>query len=407
MSAARSIPAIAWLQVWGLAGLQGAISLTWVIYNLYLPQFLEQFGFAPEFGLVLLVTENVLGVAIEPLMGSLSDRSLHFVGTRLPFIAIGVVLASACFIAMPAVAIFGNPTGVIRWLLPTTIVAWAIAMAVFRAPATSLLKKYASKSGLPLAASMLTLFSALVGAVKPLARRFILGLGAPATFAIGSFVLLGAVAVLRSVDRRQQRVVEDRQTVEPKQLAQGQLFKAVALLFGIGMAIGWGMRLLMNEIVPRVLEAELAGVSSDLLNGLISIALAFCALGMGAVATRFGNQRIMLLGLGATTICTGLLGLVHGVIAIAIVLLLMVASLSAVLNGAVPLALALMPSDRGGLGIGMYFGGSSAAIALLGYLFPRSWETISLQSGVSMAVVGFLVAGVFVYISNRFSSVTA
>jgi hypothetical protein len=38
-------PAVLWLQVWGLAAVQGAITLTWIIYNLYLPQLLAQFSF--------------------------------------------------------------------------------------------------------------------------------------------------------------------------------------------------------------------------------------------------------------------------------------------------------------------------------------------------------------------------
>lgn len=36
MTSVRSSPSILWVQVWGLGLVQGAIALTWIIYNLYL-----------------------------------------------------------------------------------------------------------------------------------------------------------------------------------------------------------------------------------------------------------------------------------------------------------------------------------------------------------------------------------
>jgi hypothetical protein len=60
---------ILWAQVWGLATVQGAISLTWVIYNLYLKQLLTEFGFPPTLAAVLLIVENALAALMEPLMG--------------------------------------------------------------------------------------------------------------------------------------------------------------------------------------------------------------------------------------------------------------------------------------------------------------------------------------------------
>jgi hypothetical protein len=45
MARSQSAPAILWAQVGGLAALQGAITLTWVIYNLYLVDLLTRLGF--------------------------------------------------------------------------------------------------------------------------------------------------------------------------------------------------------------------------------------------------------------------------------------------------------------------------------------------------------------------------
>lgn len=85
-------------------------------------------------------------------------------------------------------------------------------MAVFRSPATALLGKYASKNDLPLAGSLLTLASGIITAFKPISTNFILSLGAVFSFAVGSFVLLGAALLLRYVNPPEEPVSQPVQS---------------------------------------------------------------------------------------------------------------------------------------------------------------------------------------------------
>ncbi|PSN76019.1 MFS transporter, partial [filamentous cyanobacterium CCP4] len=57
--------------------MQGAITLLWVIYNLYLVQLLTQLGFPRGLAVGLLVVENLLAMVIEPVVGTFSDRMQH------------------------------------------------------------------------------------------------------------------------------------------------------------------------------------------------------------------------------------------------------------------------------------------------------------------------------------------
>jgi|GEM_PF-5719592 predicted ferric reductase len=41
-------------------------------------------------------------------------------------------VSSLLFIAIPAIFIFGDSVSPLRWILPVVIVAWSIAMAMFR-----------------------------------------------------------------------------------------------------------------------------------------------------------------------------------------------------------------------------------------------------------------------------------
>ena len=183
MTTSKSHLNILWVQVWVLAAVQGAITLSWLIYNIYLPQLLTPFGFPASLAVGLVLVENALGAVLEPVMGGLSDQARRWVGTRFPFISVGMILASALFIAIPCVVSLIPPTTVMRSLLPIVLVAWALAMTIFRSPVMCLLGMYSKPAQLPLTASFVTLTGGVIGAFKPISYKFILSLGPVYTFA--------------------------------------------------------------------------------------------------------------------------------------------------------------------------------------------------------------------------------
>lgn len=237
----------------------------------------------------------------------------------------------------------------------------------------------------------------LTGAIRPLATGFLLSLSPVVAFAIGSITLLGATAVLRSVNP---------QAAVPQTLAESSLvlrrvsFKTLGLLFLTGLGVAWGFRIMVGEVLPKVLPAEIPGVSKDLLMGLVFIVMAFSALLTGALAVKVGNTRSMILGLGATAGFLELLLFIHNPILVAGITIALVVSFSIVSNGAIPLALSLVPAQRGGLGIGIYFGGFSAAFSVFGFLFTPT--SLTLPIAAFMGVAAFLSAGLCIAISSRF-----
>ena len=90
--------AVLWRRVWGIALVQGSVTLMWITYRLYLGDLLKGWGFSPEFVVGLLTFEMVLGVVMEPLFGALSDRQQQNLGTRFPLISLGVILAAGFFL---------------------------------------------------------------------------------------------------------------------------------------------------------------------------------------------------------------------------------------------------------------------------------------------------------------------
>ncbi|OYE01811.1 MFS transporter [Nostoc sp. 'Peltigera membranacea cyanobiont' 232] len=389
MTTSKSHFNILWVQVWVLAVVQGAITLTWLIYNIYLPQLLTQFGFPASLAVALVLFENALGAVLEPLMGGLSDQARRWVGTRFPFISVGMILASALFIAIPCVVSLIPPTTVMRSLLPIVLVAWALAMTIFRSPAMCLLGMYSTPAQLPLAVSVVTLAGGMIGAFKPISYKFILSLGPVYTFAIGSFVMLGAAAVLRLVNPPE--AVVDRHQAEVVKLPLQKL----ALILGTGFGVAWGIRFLM-DVLGKVLKTQLNTDNIDVLMVGIGLAIAIASIPAGIFAVKIGNRQAMLCGIGA--IVPSLLIMISVGVQIPIIVLI-VAGFSLIVNGAIPFALGLVPQQWAGLGIGTYFGGFALAMSLFGVIFTQP-QAITPFIGAIGGALAFLFAGVCITVSG-------
>lgn len=391
---ARDPSSILWAQVFGLAAIQGAIALTWVIYNLYLPSLLVDVGLAASLATGLLIIENLLGAVMEPLMGSFSDQTQRWLGSRFPFVSVGVILSAACFIAIPAVAFLGaDAADWMRSLLIVLLVAWALCMTIFRSPALSLLGRYAFSSGLPQAASILTLVGGVAGAMGPLASGFILDLGPWVAFGVGSAVLLLAALALR--------LANPGQTVHDKDSDAGEaapfVWWGLIWVFGAGVGVGLGFRMLMTAF-PQVLAAQAPQANVGWVLGSIFLSLALTAVPMGSLASRWGNQRAMAIGLGLMGGLLALTLLSRSTLLAVIIALCIGATFSLVSNGSILFALSMVPAARAGLGTGIYFSGGAVASSLFGLLFAQA--TFEPTVLALIGVVAFLAAG-FCVICSR------
>jgi Na+/melibiose symporter-like transporter len=402
MSRFKTSPKVLWLQVWGLATVQGAIALTWVIYNLYLLKLLTQFGFPKELATGVLILENILAAVMEPLMGGFSDQAQRWVGTRFPFISVGVVLASALFIAIPAFVVFGSTTAAIRWVLPVLMVAWALAMTVFRSPALSLLGRYAFATNLPQAASILTLVGGLAGAMGPLANQFILNLGPIVTFSIGSFTLLVAALALRLVRPEssvQQETTESSSIRQPSSSWRQISIPRLGLVFSAGVGVALGFRLMMQTF-PKILDTQVPGANKGLILGGIFLALALTAIPAGNLATRLGNRQAMTYGLIAMAGFTALMVLTGNPAIAFVVAIALGGAFSLVSNGTIPFALSMVPPDKAGLGTGIYFSGGAVASSVFGAVFSQPGSLTPII-GALLGASAFLAAAIFVAISAK------
>lgn len=389
---------IIWAKVWGIAATQGAITLCWVIYNLYFPTLLVQFGFSKEFAVALLIAENALEAIVEPIFGAICDRQQTKIGSKIPLISLGIILSSVLFILLPVVAIFTSPTQIWRWILPVLAVLWAFGMAIFRAPTMSLLGKTAPTNQLPQAASILSLVGGVVGAFRFDAYGLILKLGAGFAFTIGSITLLTAGAMLRFLNPPSPVRLEDNEIFQEE---TNNYFK-FGLICLTGITVGWSFRFLIPA-VNKSLTLEWGETNSKIAMTCFFIGLGLAALPVGKIATKWGNSRGILLGCGLTIIGANLLSF-ESFSAMALVLIVtVIVGLSFVLNGAIPFVLTLVNQSKSGLGLGIYFGGLSAGFSFFNVIFKNLINS-SPNFNLTGATVSLLLVGVWILISLRADS---
>lgn len=369
---------VLWLQVLGLAAVQGAISLTWVIYNLYLDDLLLTLGFSAGLATLLLVIENAMGAVMEPLMGNFSDRRQHWVGSRFPQIALGMIVAALCFLGIPLIVVVGGLS--LKSLLPVALVAWALAMTIFRSPALSLLGRYAFEADLPQAASVLTMVGGVTGAMAPLASEFILGLGPFAAFSIGTVVLLLAALVLRQVHPNQSIASAPETTATNLQWAN------LPWIFCTGAGVALGLRLLLQSF-PKAVAATGFSQPKFIMVALF-VTVAVSALPCGQLATKLGNRKAMMIGFGGLIVAAGVTSVLGSAGVAVLVAIAIGIAFSLVANGTLPYALSMVPPAKAGLGTGLYFSGGAAAMSVLSSIGANLGLTVSLL----VAAISFAIA---------------
>jgi predicted MFS family arabinose efflux permease len=379
---------VLWAKVGGLSFVQASITLAWVAYHLYLPGMLAQMGMSSSVAGWLLVAEGIIGLLLEPLNGLLSDRFRRKLSARFLQILVGVAFSALLFAAMPFVS---GP------LFLGIVLAWAMAMTVFRAPAISLLWRYATPQELPRASSLVIAFGGLASAFGGLFQDEVLALGPIPTFLLSSLVLIVAAVVLRALDPTVPgRIVED----EPEEANLRPTLAPALLILGLGFFFSLGFAMLRDDFAGYIATHQMVNISKAISGGIF-LAVGVTAYASGLISAKRGVNQGLLIGLGSLVPLVGLSFLATEPFLVWSLVVLFGTAIGLVFTNAIPFAFRVVPSGRVGWAVGLYFGGGSLAAAL-GAFFGSTLKNMDPQKGLIFSAALFSAAAVCAILGGRY-----
>lgn len=130
-----------------------SICAFWQLYNNIMPLILTgTFKLGETVSGAIMAADNVLGLFLLPLFGTLSDKCKNKMGRRKPFVLFGTIAAVVLMILIPMIdnSYFANPGMGKKILFIAVLGALLVAMGTYRSPAVALMpdltpKRYRSQ----------------------------------------------------------------------------------------------------------------------------------------------------------------------------------------------------------------------------------------------------------------------
>ncbi|HEV2762198.1 MAG TPA: MFS transporter, partial [Pyrinomonadaceae bacterium] len=212
----REKPRLSFWQIWNMSfGFLG-IQFGWGLQLGNMSAIYEKLGANPDELPILWLAAPLTGLIVQPIIGSMSDRTWGPLGRRRPYFLVGAILASIALFIMPTSSTLWMAAGLL-WVLDASI---SVSMEPFRAFVADKLNEEQRTTGFVMQSFFIGLGATMAGWLPLLFRRFgVTGnteSGIPLTikyaFQIGAVAFL--LAVLWTVFTSKEYPPEDMEAFE-------------------------------------------------------------------------------------------------------------------------------------------------------------------------------------------------
>jgi MFS family permease len=146
-----------------------SVCMFWQMYDFVIPLILiNKFGLRVDIANAIMAADNVLGLFMLPLFGTISDKVKTKIGRRMPFILAGTALAAIFTVVLPIAA---NSDNLVLFMVSLGLVL--IAMATYRSPAVALMPDVTAKQVRSQGNAVINLMGTLGGTIILALKIFI------------------------------------------------------------------------------------------------------------------------------------------------------------------------------------------------------------------------------------------
>ncbi|HZJ68849.1 MAG TPA: MFS transporter [Candidatus Eisenbacteria bacterium] len=279
-----------------------ASSLLWSIYNSFVPLILKDFITSTTVIGMIMTIDNLFGVIFQPVFGAMSDRTQTRFGKRFPYIMIGAPLCAGLFFFIPRM-----PTIV---TVMAVVIVFNFGMSVWRAPIVALMPDLTPSEHWSKANGVINLMGGVASIIAFLiGGKIANSYGRPATFGMGSIIMLIAVVVLflfvkeppMQIDKKDNDVgSKKKKSLDlsifkklPKSDKNNLIFLLLAIFF-------WfcGYNAIETFFTSfAVAQLGVAEGSAAMLLAFFSVSFVAFAIPSGFLATKIGRKKAILIGL--------------------------------------------------------------------------------------------------------------
>ncbi|MBU3145687.1 MFS transporter [Clostridium sp. CF012] len=276
-----------------------AISVTWSIYNAFVPKILSNFISSTTIIGFIMTIDNYFALFLQPAVGILSDKIDTKHGKRMPFIMIGMPL-SVVFIIL--VANYKNLP-----MLITFIVLMNLSMSIFRSPVVALMPDITAKENRSKANSIINLMGGIGSVIAYIVGSKLWDLDEKYPFYLAAILMcFSFILLFNSIKERRDVAHYEKDEAVNKGFVKSikEALKNKSVMFLLLAICSWFIGFAGIETLFTLYGEKYLGIKTSAAAfsfTFISIAFLISAIPAGILGTKFGKKK---------TITAGIVGIV-------------------------------------------------------------------------------------------------
>ncbi|GGG04542.1 SLC45 family MFS transporter [Paenibacillus aceti] len=293
-----------------------SISLTWALYNAFVPLFLDNYLKSTAMIGFMMTIDNYFAMFLQPWIGHRSDRTNTRYGRRMPYLLIGMPLGAAFAALIPW------HTGFFTLVL--FMVLMNLSMSLFRSPTVALMPDITEEENRTKANGIINFMGGIGSVLAFGVGSKLYGISSYMPFLFAGIVMLVALVVLKAVIREPitlQSTGEAAKPIRPISIKE-ELNRTT--LFILGAIFFWFVAYQGVEALFTLYGTKYIGMTdSEASFSLTFFSLAFLlfALPSGWLGARYGKKRIISIGVSGLVLIFGSLIFVESVLWLRVLLI--------------------------------------------------------------------------------------
>ncbi|MCH1643048.1 SLC45 family MFS transporter [Paenibacillus timonensis] len=375
-----------------------SISLTWALYNAFVPLFLDDYLKSAAMIGFMMTIDNYFAIVLQPWIGHRSDKTNTRYGRRMPYLLIGMPLGAVFATLIPW------HTGFVTLVL--FMVLMNLSMSLFRAPTVALMPDITPEPQRTKANGVINFMGGIGSVLAFGIGSQLYGIGSFVPFLFAGVVMLICLLVLKAVIREPAALglggMEDAATSgkpNPQIRIKDQLDKTTVLI--LAAIFFWFVAYQGVEALFTLYGTKQVGMSdAEASFSLTFFSLAFLlfALPSGWLGARYGKKAIISTGVAGLFVIFGVMIFVDSVLWLRVLLIVGGIFWACININSYPWVVATGREESIGTRTGIYYFVSSlAAITsppLLGWLIDVfGYPALFISASVGMLLaLGCLLA---------------